>query len=149
MTILIEEEKKFNSKRRLDELKWRVKNCRCKYCGAPLRLRRILYGSNPEGRIEIFCTECDRIEFGVEEFNFNIFPNNDVSEKTYQMNVAKVSEIIAWAYKNMGMLSERGFTVPLDISKTILGEDIIFRDDNLDDVEVELMDVEASYGDNY
>ena len=85
----------------------------------------------------------------INEFNFNIFPNNDVSEKTYQMNVSKVSEIIAWAYKNMGMLSERGFTVPLDISKTILGEDIIFRDDNLDDVEVELMDVEASYGDNY
>ncbi len=161
MTILIEEEKKFNSKKRLDELKWRVKNCKCKYCGAPLRLRRILYGSNPEGRIELFCTECDRIEFGVEpeiyavakyfvdEFDFNIFPNNDVSEKTYQMNVAKVSEIIAWAYKNMGMLSENGFTVPIDVSKTILGEDIIYRDDNLDDVEVELLDMEVSYGDNY
>ena len=86
MTILIEEEKKFNSKRRLDELKWRVKNCRCKYCGAPLRLRRILYGSNPEGRIEIFCTECDRIEFGVEPEIYAV-AKYFVDEFDYRANV--------------------------------------------------------------
>lgn len=152
MTILVEEENKFNNQVRLEELKWRSKNCRCKYCGAPLRLRRILYGNNPEGRVEIFCTECDRIEFGIEpeiyavakyfvdEFNFNIFPNNDVSEKTTQMNVAKVCEIIAWAYKNMGVLGEKGFTIDIDITKSILGEDVIYRDDDLRDVEIEVLD---------
>ena len=156
MTILVDEENRFNDELRLDGLKWRVKNCKCKYCGAPLRLRRILYGNNPQGRVEIFCTECNRIEYGVEpeiytvakyfveEFNFNIFPNNDDSDKTKQMNVAKVSEIIAWAYKNMGLLSSRGFTIPIDISKSILGEDVIYRDDDISDVEVEIMDTGAN-----
>jgi hypothetical protein len=60
------------------------------------------------------------------------------------MNVAKVSEIIAWAYKNMGLLSARGFTIPIDISKSILGEDVIYRDDDISDVEVEIMDTGAS-----
>ena len=49
MTILVNEENRFNDELRLDGLKWRVKNCKCKYCGAPLRLRRILYGNNPQG----------------------------------------------------------------------------------------------------
>lgn len=66
---ILSEEKKYNDLTRLEDLKWRVKNCRCRYCGAPLRLRRILYGNNPQGRVEIFCTECDRIEYGVEPGN--------------------------------------------------------------------------------
>ena len=152
MIILADEEIRFNDELRLNDLKWRVKNCKCKYCGSPLRLRRILYGNNPQGRVEIFCTECNRIEYGiepeiysvvkyfVEEFNFNIYPHNDESEKTKQMNVAKVSEIIAWAYKNMGLLGSRGFTIPIDITKSILGEDVIYRDNDISDVVVEIMD---------
>ena len=118
MTILVDEENRFNDELRLDSLKWRVKNCKCKYCGAPLRLRRIIYGNNPQGRVEIFCTECNRIEYGVEpeiytvakyfveEFNFNIFPNNDDSEKTKQMNVAKAEEYIE------SLLQQRQLTPP-------------------------------------
>lgn len=156
MALFLDEEKKFSDYTRLEDLKWRVKNCRCRYCGAPLRLRRILYGNDPEGRIEIFCTECDRIEYGiepeifasakyfVEEFNFNIFPNNDDSEKTKQMNIAKICDIIAWGCKNMGILNARGFKVPLDLTQTILGEEVIFRDDDLDNVEIELLDTGAN-----
>ncbi len=152
MTILVDEENKFNDKRRLQELKWRVKNCKCKYCGSPLKLRRIMYGKNPDGRVEIFCTECNRIEYGiepeiyavakyfVEEFEFNVFPNNDDSEKTTQMNIAKVCEIMAWGMKNIGILNADGFTIPIDLSKTILGEDVIYRDYDLSDVEVEILD---------
>lgn len=153
---IVSEEKKYNDLTRLEDLKWRVKNCRCRYCGAPLRLRRILYGNNPQGRVEIFCTECDRIEYGVEpeiyvvskyfveEFNFNIFPNNDNSETTTQMNIAKICDIIAWGCKNMGILSARGFDVPLDIKKSILGEDVIFHDDDLSDVEIDILDTGAN-----
>ena len=119
-------------------------------------MRRILYGNNPQGRVEIFCTECDRIEYGVEpeiyvvskyfveEFNFNIFPNNDNSETTTQMNIAKICDIIAWGCKNMGILSARGFDVPLDIKKSILGEDVIFHDDDLSDVEIDILDTGAN-----
>lgn len=153
---VLSEEKKYQDITRLEDLKWRVKNCRCRYCGAPLKLRRILYGNNPEGRVEIFCTECDRIEYGVdpeiyavskyfvEEFNFNIFPNNDVSEKTKQMNIAKICDIIAWGCKNMGILSARGFNVPLDLTKSILGEDVIFHDDDLTDVKIDILDTGAN-----
>ena len=153
---ILSEEKKYNDLTRLEDLKWRVKNCRCRYCGAPLRLRRILYGNSPQGRVEIFCTECDRIEYGVEpeiyvvskyfveEFNFNIFPNNDNSETTTQMNIAKICDIIAWGCKNMGILSARGFDVPLDIKKSILGEDVIFHDDDLSDVEIDILDTGAN-----
>ena len=153
---IVSEEKKYNDLTRLEDLKWRVKNCRCRYCWAPLRLRRILYGNNPQGRVEIFCTECDRIEYGVEpeiyavskyfveEFNFNIFPNNDNSETTTQMNIAKICDIIAWGCKNMGILSARGFDVPLDIKKSILGEDVIFHDDDLSDVEIDILDTGAN-----
>ena len=156
MALLLDEEKKYNDLKRLNDLKWRVKNCRCRYCGSPLKVRRILYGNNPEGRIEIFCTECDRIEYGVEpeiyaaakyfveEFDFNIFPNNDDSEKTKQMNIAKVCDIIAWGCKNMGILTAKGFTVPLDLSKTVLGEEVIFHDEDLSDVEIEILDTGAS-----
>ena len=152
MTILMDEEKKYNDASRLEELKWRVKNCRCKYCGAPLHLRRIIYGNVPDGRVEIFCTECDRIEYGVEpeiylaakyfvdEFEFNIFPNNEASEKTVQMNVAKICEIMAWGMKNIGILTAKGFNVPLDLSGSILGEEVIYRDDDLSDVEIDILD---------
>ena len=153
---ILSEEKKYNDLTRLEDLKWRVKNCRCRYCGAPLRLRRILYGNSPQGRVEIFCTECDRIEYGVEpeiyavskyfveEFNFNIFPNNDNSETTTQMNIAKICDIISWGCKNMGILSARGFDVPRDIKKSILGEDVIFHDDDLSDVEIDILDTGAN-----
>ena len=155
MGLFLDEEKRFDDFKRLEDLKWRVKNCRCKYCGAPLRIRRILYGNNPEGRIEIFCTECNRIEYGVEqeiyvvakyfveEFNFNMFPNNDDSEKTEQMNIAKICDIIAWGCKNMGILTGKGFNVPLDLEKTVLGEEVIFHDDNLDDVQIDILDTGA------
>lgn len=156
MALLLSEEKKFTDHKRVEDLKWRVKNCKCKYCGSPLRLRRILYGNAKDARVEIFCTSCDRIEYGVEpeiyavskyyvdEFHINLFPNQDDSEKTTQMNVAKIADIIAWGCKNMGILTAKGFTMPLNVEETILGEDVIFYDDDISDVEVETLDTGAN-----
>ncbi len=145
--------------KRLEELKIRTKNCCCRYCGGQLKLRRILYGPVEKGRVEIFCSDCDRIEYGtnkeiyliasyfVDEFHFNYFPENDDSLKTTQMNVAKVSDIIAWGLKNLDILSSEGFKVPVSIAGTILGEDVVLYDADLDsDVPIEDMDEDAMFG---
>lgn len=47
---------------------------------------------------------------------------------------------MAWGMKNIGILNADGFTIPIDLSKTILGEDVIYRDYDLSDVEVEILD---------
>lgn len=56
----------FQSKKRLDVLKKRAKRCVCKYCGGELKLRRIIFSSFEDARVEIFCKDCERIEYGVE-----------------------------------------------------------------------------------
>lgn len=152
--------KKKEENERLNELKIRTKNCCCRYCGGDLKLRRILYGSVKEGRVEIFCNECDRIEYGVnkeiyhvakyfeDEFQLNLYPANDDTVRTYQMNVAKLCDIIAWGCKNLGLLEYNGFKVPVDISNSILGEEIILYDKDLtiDDVEIADMNEDAIFG---
>ena len=55
-----------SSETRLEELKSRVYRCVCKYCGSPLKLKKIIFSELDEARIEIFCSHCDRIEYGVE-----------------------------------------------------------------------------------
>lgn len=144
---------------RLQELKIRTKNCCCRYCGGELKLRRILYGNVENGRVEIFCSDCDRIEYGtnreiyhiartfVEEFDFNHFPDNDDSLRTRHMNVAKVCDIIAWGCKSLDILGEDGFKVPVSIANTILGEEVVLYDADLDgDVVIEDMDEDAVFG---
>lgn len=110
---------------RVEELKGRAKRCYCKYCGGELVLRRIIFSEDEEARIELFCNQCDRIEYGVEpeiynnavhfvdHLKFNIYPDLDDNEKTRRMNVAKVCEIMSWGDKNLGILNGDGFTVPV------------------------------------
>ena len=69
---------------RLYELKVRTKNCCCRYCGGELKLRRILYGNVKEGRVEIFCNECNRIEYGV---NKEIYHVAKYFEDEFQINL--------------------------------------------------------------
>lgn len=107
-------------KNRLEELKKRVKRCCCRSCGSTLELRRIIYGKIEDARVEIFCPECGKIEYGVEteiynvakyfveEMQYNAFTDMDETEKTKQMSTAKVGEIISWAYKNMGLVDQDG-----------------------------------------
>lgn len=132
-----------SSNDRIEELKQRTKRCRCKYCGSKLEIRRIIYGKIEEARVEIFCSECDRIEYGVEpelyqaakyfveEMDFNVYPDLDETEKTKQMSVAKVSEIMAWCCKNLGFIDKSGFKVPLDMDETVLGEMLVLDETEL------------------
>lgn len=128
---------------RMEELKGRAKRCCCKYCGGELTLRRIVYGDVEDARVELFCKQCNRIEYGVEheiylaakyfvdEIGFNAFSDLDDNEKTRSMKVAKVCEIIAWGYKNLGHIDRNGFTVPVNVDKTLIGERLIIDEADL------------------
>ena len=108
---------------RIEVLKKRAERCVCKFCGGQLQLRRIIFNDIKEARVEIFCPQCDRIEFGVEpqiyksaknfveNLEFNYYETMNQSEKTHKMNIAKVCEIIGWSMKDMGYLDQNGFTV--------------------------------------
>ena len=50
---------------RVEHLKERAKDCCCSYCGGDLAVRRILYQTTAEYRIELYCDNCEKIEYGV------------------------------------------------------------------------------------
>ena len=128
---------------RVDMLSGRTKRCVCKFCGGSLRLKRIIFSNYEEARIEIFCPHCQRIEFGVEpeiyhsakffveETEFNYFADMDENERTRQMNIAKVCEIMSWQDMNLGLMNQEGFCVPLDMNGNFLGKSITLTDDDL------------------
>ena len=111
------------AKTRVEMLAKRVERCVCKYCGGELRLKRMLFNREEGMRIEVFCEDCQRIEFGVEkstylaaksfveEFDFNYYNDLEQAESIKRMNIAKVCEIISWADRRRGWLADTGFTV--------------------------------------
>ena len=124
---------------RVESLKKRTKRCVCKYCGSKLELRKIIYGDIANARVEIFCSECNRIEYGVEneiyriskyfveDMDFNAYPDIDYSETTKKMNIA----IIAWGCKNLELMTAEGFKYAVKINEEIDGETLCIDDDKL------------------
>lgn len=110
---------------RTDMLQKRSARCVCKYCGGPLRVKSIAFNEIVDGRTELYCDKCGRIEYGVEpeiyqnakyyvdELGYNCYPELDYSELTRQMSVARVAEIMDWLATNLGIVGEDGFTVPI------------------------------------
>lgn len=137
----------YMKKKRLDILKERSFRCVCKFCGHSLELRRIVFSDYEDARIELFCPECDRIEYGVEPeiqqsaayfvdaLKFNHFPQLNQNEQTRKMNIAKVCDIMTWCCKNLGYLKEDGFTYPAQPNNALLGESIILSDDALNNLD--------------
>ena len=125
------------------QLKNRLESCCCRYCGGDLILKSIVPGKKVEGKIEIFCDNCDRIEYGVEkdvykiakyfveEMQFDYFTDLEEKVLKHRMNVAKICDIIMWGLTNLGYTSDTGLKYPIEISDLILGEDIIFTDNDL------------------
>lgn len=113
------------SEDRVETLKRRAKRCCCKYCGGPLTLKRITFNDFEDARIEIYCDSCDRIEYGVEpeiyrssaklcgQSGFQLLHRYGAKCAHSPLSVAKICEIMAWGFKNTGMLDAEGFTVPL------------------------------------
>ena len=130
--------------KRLQELRTRTARCCCRFCGSPLEIRKIIF-TGYDSRIEIFCSECDQIEYGtepeiytsakyfVESMGFNYYTDLDDNEQTKKMNIAKVCDIMAWENKHLGFLNTDGFAVPLAINATVLGNVLVLDEDELEE----------------
>lgn len=130
--------------KRLQELRGRSARCCCRFCGSRLEIRKIIF-TGYDSRIEIFCTACNRIEYGtepeiylsakyfVETMGFNYYDDLDDNEQTKKMNIAKVCDIMAWENKHLGFLKEEGFSVPLELNATVLGNMLVIDEDELNE----------------
>ena len=142
-------EHSYKNQKRIDVLKSRVKRCVCKYCGGKLMLRRIIFSDFEDARVEIFCSACDRIEFGVEPEIYqsakffvensetNFYPGLDDNEQTRQMTIARVAEIMTWENKNIGILDNNGFNIQLNYNENFVGESLNLSEDDLDEEQEE------------
>ena len=140
----------YASEKRIVMLKKRTKRCVCKYCGGKLKLKRIIFSQHEEGRIEIFCSDCDRLEFGIEKeiyqsakyfvenSEFNCYPELEDSAQTKNMSIAKVAEIMAWQDQNLGFLGADGFVVPVQMNDNFIGECITLSEDDLEELDEEI-----------
>ena len=110
---------------RVERLKQRAKYCCCRYCGSELHVRQIVFQTQAAARIELYCDQCKKIEYGVEKeayasakafveaTQFNHFPDMEDNEQRRQMNIAKVSNITSWQLRYLGLTNETGFTEPV------------------------------------
>ena len=133
----------FYSENRLKILKGRAGRCRCKYCGGRLEIRQIIFNSYEEARVEIFCADCNRIEYGVEpeiyeqaryfvdELRFGQTASGGEDEKAQRMQVAKVCDILAWGAKHWGILTDEGFTIVIASAEKLFPYGVILEDDDL------------------
>ena len=133
----------YGAEGRIEMLKNRTGRCVCKYCGGPLVLRRIIFHDVEDVRVEIYCENCDRIEFGVEpeiyssarnfvdNLEFDCYEGLDANEKKRQMNIAKVSEILSWGCRNLGLLNQKGFQVPLQMKPSDWTECLVLSSEEL------------------
>ena len=145
----ISDEKNKEAKRVL-LLNERVKRRVCKSCGGKLSLRMLDFDEFEKTRIDIFCDNCDRLEFGIEpeiyqaalyyvqEYALNLYPDMGNTALSKKATVAKAAEMMSWVLKSLGYLSKDGFIVPPDTSSVINGECLDLTDHLLDCLEEEL-----------
>ncbi len=130
------------SEKRLQELRERSTRCCCRFCGSNLEIRKIIFAGY-DARIEIFCSACNRIEYGtepeiylsakyfVEKMQFNYYADLDCNQQTKEMNIAKVCDIMAWENKHMGFLQSDGFAVPVQLNANVLGNMLVLDETQL------------------
>ncbi len=130
---------------RIEQLKQRVNRCVCKFCGKQISLYRIIFSDIAEARVELYCDNCGRIEFGIEpeiyhcacnfvdNLEFDYYEGMDDNIKKRQMNIAKVCEILAWGCKNMGILNQNGFKIPLDMKTELYTECMVLSSTKIDE----------------
>ena len=135
-------EKNSAAAKRLKELRERTARCCCRFCGSSLEIRKIVF-TGYDSRIELFCSECNQIEYGtepelylsakyfVETMEFNYYPDLDDNVQTKKMNIAKVCDIMACQNKHMGFLNADGFAVPVELNPSILGNMLVVNESEL------------------
>ncbi len=128
---------------RVETLKKRKNRCVCKYCGGSLAIKRIMFSDIKDARIELYCDNCERIEYGIEpeiyqsacnfvdNLEVDFYDTLDNNDSKRLMNIAKVCEIMAWGYRNVGLLNADGFTVELDMNNEVWEECMILENDQV------------------
>ena len=106
------------------EMQLRAKRCCCRYCGGALAIHTIFFNEYGGAGAELYCPKCQKIEFGteyaiyaaaknfVDEMDFSYYLNLEENQRTYEMNIAKVCEIISWICKEWGWLNKQGLKYP-------------------------------------
>lgn len=56
----------------------------------------------------------------------------DENELNRQMNIARVCEIMAWGYKDLGIVNRDGFTIELDTDSRNWSECLVVYDEDLE-----------------
>ena len=120
------------SEKRINELKSRSKRCVCKYCGGKLKVRLLDFGDIETANLEIFCENCDMIEYGVEpqiyrnavyfvdNLGFNAYQDRQDADSSRRLSIGKVCEIISWHERQIGILDENGYKVELNDNNELL-----------------------------
>lgn len=133
------------SQERLQELIGRSKRCVCKHCGGKLGVRLLDFGQAETANMEIFCENCNMIEYGtepeiynnavflVDNMGFNAYPDREQDKATRKLNINKVCEIITWHERQIGILDENGYKVTITKDQNLLdcsdGSIIVVGDD--------------------
>ncbi|WP_283171559.1 hypothetical protein [Curtanaerobium respiraculi] len=98
----------------------RSEHCVCKMCGGKLEARIVIYNKYGGQGVEMFCPTCGRIEYGAEaevyrlakdfvrSVEFDYFTEMEEGERNFQMNVAKVSEMLGWCLRKLEVLDSEG-----------------------------------------
>ena len=58
----------------------------------------------------------------------------DENERTKQMNIAKVCDIMSWENMNLGFLNKEGFRVPVEMNENLLGECITLKEKDMEEI---------------
>lgn len=98
----------------------RIDRCCCKQCGGPLKMKLIVYDPYGGHDMEMYCEQCGKIEYGTEKevydlaarfidtFQFNYFLDMVEDERSEQLNIAKMCEIISWVLSEIGLIDSEG-----------------------------------------
>ena len=131
---------------RVEHLKERAKDCCCSYCGGDLAVRRILYQTTAEYRIELYCDNCEKIEYGVpralydsakaaiERLGFNYYPETQEGVTRNQMNIAKLSTLTAWQLRYLGMADDERLKTCAEESAQSMDASTVVSEDDLDEL---------------
>ncbi len=131
---------------RVEHLKERAKDCCCSYCGGDLAVRRILYQTTAEYRIELYCDNCEKIEYGVpralydsakaaiERLGFNYYPETQEGVTRNQMNIAKLATLTAWQLRYLGMADDDRLKAGAEGAAQSMDASTIVSEDDLDEL---------------
>lgn len=98
----------------------RTGHCVCKQCGGKLQAKIIIYNKYGGQGVEMYCSHCERIEYGteteiyrlakdfVQNVEFDYFVEMEEGERNYQLNVAKICEVLGWCFRKLELLDEKG-----------------------------------------